>query len=241
MSVNRQTFYSEHFQRDMYEMSAKYSIFIEIIKKLAPKRFLDLGCGDGSFAVVIKNKLGLEDVFGIDISGEAAQQATAKGIQVCPLDIDAGDLPFEANFFDCVFCGEVIEHVYSPDHLLEEIYRVLRRNGYLLLTTLNLASWFNRFSLLFGFQPIFTDISLKYNFGHLWKMNPAGHLRLYTLRSLKRLMEAYNFKIVKSHGIGINCRIGFGKSHPIVAGLANFIFKSPSWNSGILVLANKES
>lgn len=239
MITDKQKFYYKNYQRNMYEMSAKYSMFVDIIEKLDPKRFLDLGCGDGSFAVEIKNKLDIDELYGIDISGEAAQKAQEKGIQASSMDIDKEDLPFETNYFDCIFCGEVIEHVYSPDHLLQEMYRVLKPNGSILLTTPNLASWFNRISLLIGFQPIFTDTSLQYSFGCLWKMNPMGHLRLYTLRSLTQLMEAHRFKIVNTIGIGINCRIGFGRAHPLIIRISNYIFKSASWNSGILIVGGK--
>lgn len=220
-------------------MSPKYKSFINIIKQLNPKSVLDLGCGDGSFSVIIKKELVIDNVYGIDISQEATQQAIAKGITAFSLDIDSEDLPFENNFFSLVFCGEVIEHVYSPDHLLQEIHRVLKNDGYLIITTPNLASWFNRLSLLFGFQPIFSDISLNYSLGHLWKMNPFGHLRIYTLRSITRLLEAYHFKIIQTSGIGINDRIGFGLRHPILTKIANCLFRHPVWNSGIYILSGK--
>jgi methionine biosynthesis protein MetW len=219
--------------------SDKYHTFIEIIKKHSPKRFLDVGCGDGSFAEAIREEVGCE-VFGIDISEEAIYKAKERGIEGVSLDIDSEDLPFENNFFDSVFCGEVIEHVYSPDNLLGELYRVLEPDGLLLLTTPNMASWFNRISLLFGYQPIFSDIGLTRSYGHITKMEPMGHLRLYTLKALTKLMEAYKFKILEFQGIGINYKIGFGKAHPVIARLANLLFKSPSLNSGILVLATKE-
>lgn len=163
-------YYSSHFEKDMFEMSDKYNFFLNVIRKYSHKRFLDVGCGDGSFSVGVKESLNIPEVYGIDIAEEAIEIANRKGIKGVALDIDFEDFPFDNNFFDIIFCGELIEHLYNPDHLLEELYRVLSPNGVLLLTTPNMASWFNRISLLLGFQPIFTDISLKYSYGHLWKM-----------------------------------------------------------------------
>ncbi|EKD49276.1 MAG: methyltransferase type 11, partial [uncultured bacterium] len=122
-----------------------------------------------------------------------------------------------------------------------EARRVLKRGGKIIVTTANLASWFNRLSLLFGYQPIFTDVSLKHSFGHLWKLAPMGHLRLYTYRALRKMIEIYGFKIIKVKGLGISNKFGFGKSHPWIANFANFIFQKPSLCSHLIIMGTKES
>ena len=43
-------------------------------------------------------------------------------------------LPFEDQYFDCVVCFEVLEHVFNLDELLSEIYRVLKPNGMILVS-----------------------------------------------------------------------------------------------------------
>jgi SAM-dependent methyltransferase len=62
-------------------------------------------------------------------------------------DVEIG-LPFRDNFFDLIFCGEVIEHTFNTDYFISEVYRILR--WFLIITTPNLASFWNRIFLLFA-------------------------------------------------------------------------------------------
>ena len=48
---------------------------------------------------------------------------------------DICDLSFEDSSFDCVVCFEVLEHVHSPKSGIDEIFRILKGNGELILTT----------------------------------------------------------------------------------------------------------
>ncbi len=240
-STQQADYYQRNYAADLLEMSDRYDMLLKIIKDFAPQRFLDVGCGDGSFAIALRDNLGIPFIAGVDIAEEAIELVREKGLVGFSVNIDQEDLPFENSYFDFVFCGDVIEHLYDPDHLLEEIHRVLNPGGRLLLATPNLASWFNRISILIGYQPIFSDVALKHSFGHLWKVDPMGHLRLYTYRGLRQLIEAHQFKVTKGMGIGINSKIGFGMAHPLIRRIANFVFRGPSINSGILILAEKQA
>ena len=86
---------------------------------------------------------------------------------------------------------------------------------------------------------MFTDVSIRHSFGHLWQVDPMGHLRIYTAKTLKKLFEIYHFSVLDLKGIGINYQVSFGKSHPMIAKIANTIFSSPNWNSAILIVAQK--
>src|SRR5438874_5853404 len=65
----------------------------------------------------------------------------------------AEKLDFEDDRFDLLFVGEVLEHLTYPNEFLAEASRVLVRDGLLLLSTPNLASWHNRLLILFGYSP----------------------------------------------------------------------------------------
>ena len=128
----------------------------------------------------------------MDISSEAVEKTRNKGVNARQCDLDEG-ICFEKESFDLVFCGEVIEHVFDPDLLLDEIWRILAPGGHLILSTPNLAAWYNRILLLLGIQPIFSDTSTKKNYGRVFKLlgqgsQPVGHLRLYTLRAIKEIL-----------------------------------------------------
>ena len=80
---------------------------------LASGRLLDVGCGDGFWASVLR-ELGF-DVTGVDHSpgGIAAAQARYPGIPFLVADADE-PLPFDAGSFDVVFC-RAISHFGAPD------------------------------------------------------------------------------------------------------------------------------
>jgi SAM-dependent methyltransferase len=100
---------------------------------------------------------------------------------------------------DLITSFEVIEHLLNPDNLISESYRVLRKNGKFVISTPNLASRTNRIYLLMGYQPRGYEVSLKVKLDGVVKdhYHPAGHIRLYTVRSFKEHLLAYGFKVEK--------------------------------------------
>jgi SAM-dependent methyltransferase len=208
---------------------------LDLIVKQHPKKVLDIGCGDGFFSQRIEEATGAY-VSGLDISLEAIDIAREKGIDARQCDLNEG-ICFDAESFDLVFCGEVIEHVFDPDLLLDEIWRILIPGGYLILSTPNLAAWYNRILLLLGIQPIFTDTSTRKTLGrHLALLGqgsqPIGHLRVYTLAALMDILLESHFTI---------CRVRAFPFLPflILRQLDAFIGLVPSLGSDFLVLARK--
>lgn len=95
--------------------------------------------------------------------------------------------------------SEVIEHLVDPDAALDEIRRILRPGGHLMLSTPNLAAWYNRALLLAGVQPVFSEVSLRAVHGRPGK-EVVGHLRLYTARALREFVTAAGFEVVRLEG-----------------------------------------
>lgn len=148
------------------------------------KKVLDIGCYDGSISVLYKNE-GRNDVEGVDISEHAVELAKQKGIKAQVADLENG-LPFPDAFFDVVVAGEVIEHVLNIDFLLDEIKRVLKPRGFIVITTPNLASLGRRILLLFGRNPLIET---------RWTEGAAGHVRYFIKDSLFELMRVHGFII----------------------------------------------
>mgnify|MGYP000070605173 CR=1 FL=1 len=183
----------------------------DIIKELETKGenlqcILDLGCGNGEITVeVTRNLITPVEIYGVDINDNLLKKARERGIIIFHGDLNSDKLPFQDESIDLALALEVIEHLYNTDNFLSEIYRVLRHNGYFILTTPNLSWWINRVVLLFGYQPYLTDVSLKYDVGKLFKKPskatyPGDHIRMFTLPALRQLLSIYNFKIVKLKG-----------------------------------------
>ena len=79
--------------------------------------------------------------------------------------------------------SELIEHLVDTDSALDEAWRVLKPGGWLLLSTPNLAAWYNRGLLALGVQPVFSEVSLRGVFGRPGTV-VAGHLHMFTRRHL---------------------------------------------------------
>ena len=113
---------------------------IEGLELKRGERVLDVGCGNGYYLSLL-NRLGLDfDLVGIDIDQSALTDA-AKFIgdkKVKLILVDGSKIPFPSNSFDKVVMGEVIEHVLKEEVVLNEVLRVLKKNGKLCLTTCNI-------------------------------------------------------------------------------------------------------
>jgi len=158
---------------------------IQIILELigSHKEVLDVGCYDGLISAEIKERGNL--VHGIDISQKATDLARQRGILATTGDLDDG-LPFPDRSFDVVFAGEVIEHVLDVDFLIDEVNRVLKDKGFVVMTTPNLASLGRRLLLLLGKNPVIETS---------WKKGSAGHVRYFVKNTLFDLFEAHSFRV----------------------------------------------
>lgn len=172
--------------------------------KIGDKLF-DVGCGSGEFGALVKRDFACS-VYGIDINKQAVKKSTQNGLIAKVANIE-DRWPFKDSFFESVSCIQMIEHLVNPDFFLIESKRVLKKNGLLIITTPNLAAWFNRLLLLFGNQPFFTEVStidktlgLKFTRNLTPNRKPLGHLRVFTLKALKEIIEMHGFEIVKIQG-----------------------------------------
>ncbi|MFF1376850.1 class I SAM-dependent methyltransferase [Streptomyces sp. NPDC058308] len=160
---------------------------------------LDIGCGDGTAAATAAPLLAGHRVIGVDWSQDALRRAHARLPYAVRGELGDGGLPFASGAADAVLFSEVIEHLVDPDSALDELRRVLAPGGHLMLSTPNLAAWYNRGLLLAGVQPVFSEVSLRAIHGRPGK-EVVGHLRLYTARALREFVTAAGFEVVRLSG-----------------------------------------
>jgi 2-polyprenyl-3-methyl-5-hydroxy-6-metoxy-1,4-benzoquinol methylase len=146
-------------------------LLVEFVRGLGKvERALDLGAGDGRLSA----SLDAAQVTAADVSAVALERARRRlpeATRVVELEPDAV-LPLEDSAFDLVLCAETIEHVRDVQLFLSEIRRVLRPGGRLALTTPANAP------LVRPPDPL------------------SPHLRLFTRRSLERLLSELGFEVV---------------------------------------------
>ncbi len=105
------------------------------------KSVLDAGCGTGIFSVIFSNK-GASSVTGIDISEGSLQTAMRLkekfGLHNAHFQKeDMLHLPFQDEQFDFVWAWGTVHHTTDPFIAIEELIRVLRKGGSILLAVYN--------------------------------------------------------------------------------------------------------
>jgi SAM-dependent methyltransferase len=179
------------------------SASLPLLDSIQHGRFLDLGCYDGEKTVRIARRIQAEKTIGMDLAILPLRKAKEQGVEAVLVDFNQkASLPVPDSSFDCIYAGEVIEHIFSPDALLAEIHRLLKPNGYAVITTPNLASWRNRLVLLLGWQPFGTEVSTMFRVGNPLDSNgsPVGHIRVFTPRALRQLSESYGLSVERLAG-----------------------------------------
>ncbi len=169
-----------------------------------PLTVVDVGCGDGmATAVAIATCAAAPGAparfVGVDWSVAGVTAARARQVVAVRGSVDPPGLPIGSATVDVVVMSEIIEHLVDTDGALAEARRILVPGGTLLLSTPNLAAWFNRGLLAVGVQPLFTEVSMAGIFGRPGK-EVVGHLRLFTRRAAVGLLRSSGFVDVSVAG-----------------------------------------
>jgi len=141
---------------------------------------LDIGCGSGVQLNEIGREQGYALAIGIDVNMSAIRFARGRALSNTEFLIaDAQHLPVKSSSTDKIICAEIIEHLKSPDYLVNEIDRVLKRGGGVVITTPNDRS-------VWGIYEIFWDVFGKgRNYGET-------HLRFFSETGLRNTFSGFS-------------------------------------------------
>jgi ubiquinone/menaquinone biosynthesis C-methylase UbiE len=102
-----------------------------------PARILDVGCGTGVFASRLRAALPNVEVYGVDLVAEMLQKGRERWKlhrgHVFPVQGDSERLPFSSGSFDVVTCSNSFHHYPRQDRAVQEMRRVLRPDGRLMI------------------------------------------------------------------------------------------------------------
>jgi len=121
--------YASHDKNSRLEKAQKIMRIISRYKDFDKSDVLDIGCGSGYLGSILGKKA--KSYTGIDFIDER------KVRNFCFLISTALRLPFKSGSFDIVICNHVIEHVPEQDKVLDEINRVLKKDGICYITSPN--------------------------------------------------------------------------------------------------------
>ena len=199
--LNKQTFQSivdsklhnteyvaTHQERFIYITNAVNKYFLKYSVNI---KILDFGSHTGVLAVILQD-YGY-NVTSIDLDSvieDNIQTYTLNKLKVDSLTQQWDQLPYEDNYFDSVIFSEVLEHIYeSPVQILKELYRILKPNGVLILTTPNVMKLENKIKFFLHIN-IYQDIE-RFCYSPRYYL----HFREYTEKDIKILLKKYlNFR-----------------------------------------------
>jgi len=168
--------------------------------KILRGRILDIGCNKTDIHSDIEKitENPESEVYGMDAIMTNYKENVVRA--------DAHRIPFKNEVFDCIFAGEIIEHLIDPATFLKEIERVLKNGGLLVLTTPNINSWVYMKMTLRGRKRV-EKFSEKFD-----------HIYAWDLVLLRKLFErsSLNMEIVE---------MGYSDRGNKIGLLSRFIFK----------------
>jgi 2-polyprenyl-3-methyl-5-hydroxy-6-metoxy-1,4-benzoquinol methylase len=166
---------------------------LEIMKKLNVRRVLDIGSGNGVLCSELTGNgfdcVGVEfDKQGVEI---AKKDYPAIPFYNYGVQDDPAEILEQEDLFGAVVSTEVIEHLYSPHLLPIFASKVLKENGYLVITT--------------PYHGFLKNLVLSL-FNHWDQHHTAlwhgGHIKFWSRGTLTQLLEDNGFEVVEFSGVG---------------------------------------
>ncbi len=164
----------------------------ELLEQHGPKggSLLDIGCWDGATTMSYAASLKTAQLSGVECMPVPAESAKAKGITIIDANLETDILACADESIDIAVCNQVFEHLKDIFHPMDEIARVLKTGGLLVISVPNLASFHNRCMLALGLQPS----SIR-----IW----GPHVRGYSLNEFTKFCTTGGcFEVVDIRGVG---------------------------------------
>ncbi|MFH1375127.1 MAG: class I SAM-dependent methyltransferase [Patescibacteria group bacterium] len=177
---------------------------LEMILRTAGERIqgciLEDGCGVGMYIEHLQVFSG--KVFGLEYDFERVREAHQRSDRSAPartpgrcersrrslVTCAAGEaLPYPADNFDLILSHEVLEHVRDDRQAVEEIFRVLKPGGRLVLFVPSRGYPFETHGIYWRGKYHFGNIPLVNYLPRRWRDRLAPHVRVYSRRDLEKL------------------------------------------------------
>jgi ubiquinone/menaquinone biosynthesis C-methylase UbiE len=128
----------EHFPSTIDPRIQHVKVLLKFFGDLTDKRVLDVGCGKGRFARILRAQNPGVEVWGLDISEEMLRFVPA-GIHTKAGSMT--DLPFPDSTFDFAYATESLEHAVEIERAVNEMCRVVKPGGKILIIDKNAEHW----------------------------------------------------------------------------------------------------
>ena len=160
---------------------------------LKNKKIADLGCGGAGLISLLNKFYGVKNIFGFENSRLMCQMNKKKfkrsNVKFINSTIENIDEKKFKNFFDVIFLTWTLGSSAKPTNLLNKIYKILKKNGYLVISESSRILVFPKLSAFYYFNNYNTFLNYPWRF---------------SFNSLRNLLLLFNFKIINKNRFDIN-------------------------------------
>lgn len=177
-------------ERIPIQTNIRYDDFNQLIFSMVKpeSRVLDIGAATGRLAGNLKARKKCY-VAAVEIDNNMSRQARVRCDELVCGDIESIELPFAKKSFDTVIFADVLEHLRDPAKVLRKSREYLKDGGNVLISIPNIGFISVRLQLLLG----------KFDYSEYGPLDKT-HLRFFTLKTAKELIEDCGYRIVHSEG-----------------------------------------
>ena len=151
---------------------------------------LDVGCSNGEFGQGIKKLSGAE-VWGIEPMESYARQAEEKLDKVFTSSVENAIVQLPDNYFDVIYCNDVLEHLLDPYAVLEALKAKLKPKGKVISSIPNIRYFRAFFKILFKGEWDYADEGIM----------DRTHVRFFTKKSIRKMYENAGYHVEIHEGI----------------------------------------
>jgi ubiquinone/menaquinone biosynthesis C-methylase UbiE len=184
-----------------YELA--FEKIFQIIKVKKNSKFLDAGCGNGIHSIKLAEKS--NNITSIDFSDEALKLARGKineqnvSESITLMKENMLSLSFNDSVYDSILCWGVLMHIPDIEKALFELSRVLKPNGYLVLSENNKTSIQTFFARAWKSRRSQEQIEINSTGICFWSETEAGKflVRKTDINWLNKYLNSRGLKLVK--------------------------------------------
>ncbi|MBM4241767.1 MAG: class I SAM-dependent methyltransferase [Euryarchaeota archaeon] len=155
-----------------YRIKLLRNIFLNELKITKYSRILDIGCGGSIFSEMFTPGE-CPQVTGFDISTVIIKKVKEKHSHI-NFSVDNAQDPNIKGEWDILYAGEIIEHLHQPKEALEKWYTLLKKGGYIVITTPN----------------------------GIFSRTNEEHISLFTINEMKKCLRG-KFEIINIYGVDL--------------------------------------
>ncbi len=156
---------------------ADYRSVMKEIERFQPANLIDIGCGPGGFLCAVQKRFPDIQLNALDLSEEMVRETQERlGPSAVAIVGDSEHMPLESERYEIVTCNMSIHHYPHAQDAVNEMYRILKPGGTLLLNDMDCAA------------PI--RALANWAFPRL----PGGDVRMYTRREISQMIQEAGFE-----------------------------------------------